>query len=114
MLEKSSKAMKIVDETSTFDIKVGNELSQLMKPNPKTWIECCSQLQKSFDDDWGGFDKPPKFPHPSILDFLFHIFYKASKSFDGEQSLKIALKTLKQIAMGGIHDHVGQVSIFKN
>jgi len=113
MLENSSKLMKILNDTTAFDIQLGTELSQIMRPNPKTWITCCSQIQKSYDDEWAGFGMPPKFPQPSILDFLFHISYKASKLSDGKKSLDMALTTLKKMAMGGIHDHVGQVSVFR-
>lgn len=114
MLENSSKIMKILNNTTAFDIQLGTELSQIMKPNPKTWIACCSQIQKNYDHEWAGFSMPPKFPRPSILDFLFHISYKVSKSKDGKMCLDMALTTLRKMAMGGIHDHVGQVSIFKN
>lgn len=113
MLENSSKLMKILNDSTVFDIQLGNELSQIMKPNPKTWITCFSQIQRIYDDDWAGFGMPPKFPQPSILDFLFHVSYKSSKSSEGKESLDMALKTLQKIAMGGIHDHIGQVNTLK-
>lgn len=110
MLENSSKLFKILGDTTAFDIQLGTELSQIMKPNPKTWITCYSQLQRIYDDDWAGFGMPPKFPQPSILDFLFHVFYKTNSS-EGKKSLDMVLETLQKMAMGGIHDHIGQVSI---
>jgi len=112
MLENSSKMMKILSDTTVFDIQLGTELSNIMKPNPKTWITCYSQIQRIYDDDWGGFGMPPKFPQPTILDFLFHISYKMSKSSEGKKSLEMALETLKKMTMGGIHDHIGQVRHF--
>ncbi|CAI6361515.1 unnamed protein product [Macrosiphum euphorbiae] len=108
MLENSSKMMKILNDTTAFDIQLGTELSNIMKPNPKTWITCYSQLQRIYDDEWGGFGMPPKFPQPTILDFLFHISYKMSKSSEGKKSLEMALETLQKMTMGGIHDHIGQ------
>lgn len=111
MMENSSKLMKILNDTTAFDIQLGTELSQIIKPNPKTWITCYSQLERIYDDDWAGFGMPPKFPQPSILNFLFHISYKSSKSSEGKESLRMALTTLQKMAMGGIHDHVGQVSM---
>ncbi|XP_025424770.1 spermatogenesis-associated protein 20 isoform X2 [Sipha flava] len=108
MLENSSKLMRILGDTTTFDIQLGTELSQIMKPNPKTWITCYSQLQRIYDDDWAGFGMPPKFPQPSILDFLFHVSYKTPNSSEGKESLNMALETLQKMAMGGIHDHIGQ------
>lgn len=103
--------MKILNDTTAFDIQLGTELSQIMKPNPKTWITCYSQIERIYDEEWAGFGMPPKFPQPSILDFLFHVSYKASNSSEGKESLDMALTTLQKMAMGGIHDHIGQVSI---
>lgn len=111
MLENSSKLMTIIKDTTSFDVQLGNELSQIMKPNPKTWIMCFSHLSKMYDEDWGGFGMAPKFPQPSILDFLFYISYKKSKSSEAIESLEMTLKTLRKMAMGGIHDHIGQVNI---
>ncbi|KAL4089161.1 hypothetical protein QTP88_024225 [Uroleucon formosanum] len=108
MLENSSKMIKILNDTTAFDIQLGTELSNIMKPNPKTWITCYSQIQRIYDDEWGGFGMPPKFPQPAILDFLFHISYKMSKSSEGKKSLEMALETLQKMTMGGIHDHIGQ------
>lgn len=105
------KLMQILRNSTVFDIALGKELSQIMKPNPKTWITCFSQFKKIYDDEWGGFGMPPKFPQPSIIDFLFHVSYKMSKSSEGEDSLQMALTTLQKMAMGGIHDHIGKVSI---
>lgn len=84
-----------------------------MKPNPKTWIKCYHDLSKMYDEDWGGFGSPPKFPQPSILDFMFYVSYKTLKSSKAKESLDMTLKTLQKMAMGGIHDHIGQVSIKK-
>ncbi|XP_050437313.1 spermatogenesis-associated protein 20 isoform X2 [Adelges cooleyi] len=105
VLANSKKLMEILNETTAFDINVPLEL---MKPNPRSWITCFSQLQRIYDDEWGGFGMAPKFPQPSILDFLFHIACKRPKTTESVMSLEMALETLKKMAMGGIHDHVGQ------
>lgn len=105
--------MDIMNKTACFDVKLGMELSKIMKPNPKTWIKCYSDLSKTYDEDWGGFGMAPKFPQPSIIDFMFFVYYKTSKSSKSNESLNMALKTLQKMAMGGIHDHIGQVSIKK-
>lgn len=111
MLADSSKLLKILVDTAAFDIQLGTELSQIMKPNPKTWVTCYSQLQKIYDEEWGGFGMPPKFPQPPILDFLFHVSYKKPNISEGRECLYMALETLQKMAMGGIHDHIGKVSI---
>lgn len=114
MLENGDKYLKILKDTSSFDVQLGVELSKIMKPNHKTWIKCFHDFSKLYDEDWGGFGQSPKFPQPSILDFLFYVSYKTSKSSKEKDSLDMALKTLQKMAMGGIHDHIGQVSIKKH
>lgn len=103
--------MNMLHNSTVFDIDLGKELSQIMKPNPRTWITCFSEIKKIYDDQWGGFGMAPKFPHCSILDFLLHIAYKKSKTSEGKESLQMVHTTLQKMAMGGIHDHVGKVSI---
>lgn len=55
-----------------------------------------------FDESFGGFLPAPKFPSPPDLDFLLR--YAVEKK--DAKAKKMALKTLEQIALGGIHDHL--------
>jgi uncharacterized protein YyaL (SSP411 family) len=66
------------------------------------------QLAASYDSRQGGFGGAPKFPQPSILTFLFD--YAASHGFEskeGKHALEMACDTLRRMASGGIHDHLG-------
>ncbi len=66
------------------------------------------QLAKSFDDEWGGFGDAPKFPRPVALNFLFRAFAReGADSRDGKAALGMATETLKKMAEGGMHDHLG-------
>jgi uncharacterized protein YyaL (SSP411 family) len=55
-----------------------------------------SVLRRSYDERYGGFGGAPKFPQASVLEFLM---------LRGEREM--ALRTLRAMASGGIHDHVG-------
>ncbi len=56
-----------------------------------------------FDKEDGGFGNAPKFPQPSILEFLLTYSY-----FTGNQEAKeMVLLSLRKMASGGIHDHLG-------
>lgn len=60
----------------------------------------------SFDENWGGFGMAPKFPRPSVFFFLLHY----AKHYHGPESQKaqeMVLFTLRKMAAGGIHDHLG-------
>jgi uncharacterized protein YyaL (SSP411 family) len=51
-------------------------------------------LQESFDPVYGGFGDAPKFPHPSILEFLL------------QEKSPLALTTLLNMAEGGLYDQL--------
>lgn len=61
------------------------------------------QLSKVFDVENGGFGDFQKFPTPHSLMFLLRYW----KRTGNKHSLNMVLKTLDEMAMGGIYDHVG-------
>ncbi len=66
-------------------------------------IESCVEYFKtSFDSIEGGFGSAPKFPRPSQFNLLFQ-YYDISADSDAR---KMALFTLKKMAMGGINDQL--------
>jgi uncharacterized protein YyaL (SSP411 family) len=67
-----------------------------------------NQLTRTFDDDYGGFGGAPKFPRPVTLNFLFRVAAReGAGSRDGKAALGMALVTLRKMAAGGMHDHLG-------
>ena len=65
------------------------------------------QLDRSFDPREGGFSMAPKFPRPVVLNFLTRLYARDPKSEDGKHALEMGLFTLRKIAAGGMHDHLG-------
>ncbi|XP_064613333.1 spermatogenesis-associated protein 20-like isoform X2 [Liolophura sinensis] len=65
-------------------------------------------IEKTFDEQMGGFGKAPKFPQPTMLSFLLRVYAGHSMAVLGERALEMTLFTLKMMAKGGMHDHVGQ------
>src|SRR5207245_1466227 len=65
------------------------------------------QFARSYDAAEGGFGHAPKFPRPSVFNFLFRFYARDRKSEGGKQALEMALLTLRKMAAGGIHDHLG-------
>ncbi|KAA3656752.1 MAG: thioredoxin domain-containing protein [Calditrichaeota bacterium] len=61
------------------------------------------QFQQAFDATHGGFGPAPKFPRPSIYNFLF----RYAESNRDEQARQMAMVTLRKMAEGGLHDHLG-------
>src|SRR6184192_315313 len=64
-------------------------------------------LDRSYDPKEGGFGNAPKFPRPVTLNFLTRLYARDPKSGDGKQALEMALFTLRKMAAGGMHDHIG-------
>jgi uncharacterized protein YyaL (SSP411 family) len=81
------------------------------------------QLDRSYDPKEGGFGHAPKFPRPVTLNFLTHFSLRevghasrlpskadATETValqQGKHALDMALFTLRKMAAGGMHDHVG-------
>lgn len=62
-----------------------------------------TQLNQSFDHDYGGFGNEPKFPTPHNLLFLL----RHARLEGDEKSLFMVENTLKHMYRGGIYDHIG-------
>ena len=59
--------------------------------------------RSSFDREWGGFGRAPKFPRPVNFFFLHRYARLSGKS----EALEMSLKTLRQMARGSLYDHLG-------
>jgi len=60
-------------------------------------------FRRTFDPEFGGFGGAPKFPRPVVYNFLLR-YYHRSKN---QEALDMVLATLRSMANGGVHDHVG-------
>jgi uncharacterized protein YyaL (SSP411 family) len=65
------------------------------------------QIDRSHDPKEGGFGNAPKFPRPVTLNFLTRFYARDPKSDAGKHALNMALFTLRKMAAGGMHDHIG-------
>ncbi|HEV8185524.1 MAG TPA: thioredoxin domain-containing protein, partial [Chthoniobacterales bacterium] len=65
------------------------------------------QFASNFDAKLGGFGSAPKFPRPVAFNFLYDLYGTAPQSEEGKRALEMTLTTLRKMAEGGIHDHVG-------
>ena len=95
--EITSQLEKFVQSSNPLGQKVSRDILQ----------KAYEELAKSFDSEYGGFGKAPKFPRPVVLNFLLHIYAASPDSSDGKHALEITLFSLRKMAAGGIHDHLG-------
>jgi uncharacterized protein len=60
-------------------------------------------FRRMFDTRLGGFGDAPKFPRPSVHNFLLR-YYARTKN---QEALDMVLLTLREMAKGGMHDQLG-------
>src|SRR5438094_1143411 len=65
------------------------------------------QIDRSYDPKEGGFGNAPKFPRPVTINFLTRFYARDPRSDSGKHALEMALFTLRKMAAGGMHDHIG-------
>ncbi len=93
----SSSADKI-----TAHIQKGNRDG--IKALEKKWLsKGFSQLEESYEPQYGGFGSAPKFPRPVVLDFLLR-YYKATAN---KKARDMVLFTLEEMSGGGMYDQIG-------
>ncbi len=61
------------------------------------------QVRAGYEPHFGGFGSAPKFPRPVVFNFLLRYYARTSK----RDALEMTLHTLRVMARGGIHDHLG-------
>ena len=81
--------------------------TEAAKPGRASLDGGLSQLEKRFDGEHGGFGSSPKFPQPSIINFLLRMAAPHGATPGSDSARKMALFTLGKMAAGGMHDHVG-------
>ena len=65
------------------------------------------QFHGIFDSIEGGFGHSPKFPHPVTLNFLTRYWARRRNDSAADAALKMIVLTLRKMAAGGMHDHLG-------
>ena len=71
--------------------------------NKEMLLKGAQQFKNGFDEEYGGFGGAPKFPRPPGINFLLRAYYR----FEDSESLQMVIRTLLQMAKGGMYDHLG-------
>lgn len=101
--ESGEKILNVLRKSA--DIPVG----EAVPAAEATALKCVQQFSRSYEPSYGGFSDHPKFPQPVNLLFLTDWAVKNPKASNRFSAIKMVEKTLKEMAKGGIHDHIGQV-----
>src|ERR1700722_14725068 len=99
---------KIEDQGAHFTEAIEAHLRQAQSeettPLTLNWLENgYRQLASGFDAEEGGFSSAPKFPRPSVFNFLLRYWRRTQT----KNSFDMVEFTLRKMARGGICDHLG-------
>jgi uncharacterized protein YyaL (SSP411 family) len=61
------------------------------------------EFERSYDQVYGGFGPAPKFPRPTVINFLFRYYHRSGSA----KARDMALRTLQKMVEGGIYDRIG-------
>jgi uncharacterized protein len=99
---------KIIDQGEKFTLALQKHLEEAQKtdsiPLETEWLEKgFRQVASGYDPEEGGFSVAPKFPRPSVFNFLLRYWARTKN----EAALDMVEFTLRKMARGGIHDQLG-------
>ena len=69
--------------------------------------QALAATRETYDAGRGGFSAAPKFPEPPLLEFLLDVQATSADPAERKETLAMALKTLRAMAAGGLHDQLG-------
>ncbi len=75
------------------------------EPNPGWLVDALNHARQQYDAAYGGFGDAPRFPRPPGLELLAAA--STLEGGDGDDARDMLLHTLKAMADGGMHDHLG-------
>ncbi len=113
MMDLTARVKELwTEQRDTVMESVGKIMSALKQiPNdipgpalePTVLDKAFAELSQRFDDTYGGFSDAPKFPTPHNMAFLLRYWKRKSEY----KALEMVEKTLTNMRMGGIYDHIG-------
>jgi uncharacterized protein YyaL (SSP411 family) len=74
-----------------------------LEPDAELFDSAFQYFRRSFDPVLGGFGSAPKFPRPVVLNYLLAYYHLRGN----DEALDMVLTTLRAMAAGGMHDHLG-------
>lgn len=106
--QTGNKIMEILRQTTVLEVPIAAQFINGAPALDECAPQCYEKLVQIFEPRFGGFGHAPKFPQPSIFTFLFYFYARDPSSVKGKKALDMCLYSLRMMARGGIHDHIGQ------
>ncbi len=103
VVQRDEIAQSAEEATQFLHTQVGTGAATATKLGRRVLDQTYEQIKSSYDAKQGGFGAAPKFPRPVVLNFLLR-YYAGTGD---KAALEMTLQTLRAMAHGGIHDHLG-------
>ncbi len=100
---KRAEAYAYADKLVQALRRLGEARSSEDELSPSLLSEAVGQILRQFDVQHGGFDGPPKFPHPTALELLLRYYDRTGEP----QALLAVTRTLEKMGRGGVYDQIG-------
>jgi uncharacterized protein len=106
-----SKRAEIQENAAEFALSLTEAIARtapatFAKFNEELVSNAVRALASEFDNEHGGFGKAPKFPPHTAIEFLLGYAQRPEAAEDlRELAIAMAVSTLEQMALGGMHDH---------
>lgn len=96
---------EVLDSAEKITSTIQNMISESAGEEIEETIieEAYDELLSSFDNEYGGFERAPKFPTPHKIFFLLRYWRRSGNP----EALHMVEYTLDNMYRGGIHDHLG-------
>ena len=93
----------VATQASALVEAVSREVSPSADPLTESLLgQATRNLRAQFDAEWGGWGGAPKFPQPSVLEFLLRMHLRGD-----DDALPMVTATLDAMAAGGMYDLLG-------
>jgi uncharacterized protein YyaL (SSP411 family) len=93
----------VAEQAAALVQAVSREVSPSADPLTESLLGQASRnLRAQLDSEWGGWGGAPKFPQPSVLEFLLRMHLRGD-----EEALPMVTATLDAMAAGGMYDLLG-------
>ena len=101
-LTKKDEVLKSADEIAS-SLNTQNFIKDITEINETILDKAFKELCQRYDKTSGGFGSAPKFPSPHNLLFLLRYWKRKNEP----KALEMVEKTLVEMRLGGIYDHIG-------
>jgi uncharacterized protein len=98
-----SQILEASQRMNEYLLQTASKVSEPREVDAEALQSGYNYFRSAYDSANKGFGGAPKFPRPSVLNFLLRQYARTND----QPALQMTVDTLRAMARGGIHDHIG-------